>query len=146
MLHAWLHARSDPVTIEGNIDGRVTLKSFFVPVAPNTFAELVMSSGIVFKPPIILKTRFPIMAKIIIKTAAPSRKFAFINATTIIGKKARTGIDWKISNNGRSIFSSLALPVIKRVNGILMISAIAYARDIRVSVFMEAIIILSADI
>ncbi len=82
-----------------------------------------MSWGIVFKPPIIEKTKFQSIDKNKINMAAPSKKLTLIKTKTIIGKKARAGIDCKTSKNGKSIFSIFGVLVIKSASGTDAISA-----------------------
>ncbi len=98
-------------------------QSFLNPFKPKILAADKMSSGIVFKPPIMLKTRFHNIAINRIKITAPSIAWSFIKARTITGKKAKIGMDWIISETGSIIRSVLGLFVIKRAMGIESTSA-----------------------
>ncbi len=92
-------------------------RSFFKPLALKTKEAALMSSGIVFNPPTMLKTKFQSMAIKITKIAAPSKKFTFIKTKTTIGKKASTGTDWSISKKGSRYFSTFGLETISKASG-----------------------------
>ena len=96
----------------------MTYLNLLNPPILNIFAASNISLGIVFNPPIIEKTRFQSIAKNKMKITAPSVKFNFMKATTTIGKKAKTGIDWIISDIGKRILSLFSLLVIRREIGI----------------------------
>ena len=65
----------------------------------------MMSFGMIFNPPIKVKTMFQIIERQRMKMAAPFRKFSWMKNIMMIGKKARIGMDSKISNIGRKILS-----------------------------------------
>ena len=95
----------------------VTYQSFLKPLIQNIFVADKISSGIVFKPPIMLKTKFQSIAIKSIKITAPSIKWSLIKAKTTIGKNAKIGTDWAISEIGRRTFSVLGLFVIRSATG-----------------------------
>ena len=104
--------------IKGKIEGIVMYHSFLKPEILNILDADKISSGIVFKPPIIEKTKFHNIAMKRIKMTAPSTASNFIKKRTITGKNAKIGTDWIISAIGSIILSVLSFLVIKREMGI----------------------------
>ena len=118
----------------GTIDGKEIRRTKLNPFIPKTFAAELMSSGKTFKPPIRVKTISQSIVVERMNIAAPSKKLIFKNNIIIKGKKAKTGIDCKISKIGKSIFSAKEFFTTSNARGIATVKAITYETSRRTRV------------